>query len=140
MAAAFTSVPVIFSVPPHFFYPDGTVPAYSECMRAATGMPSDGSAFAPYSAAFPFQFSAVSPENNSSARRRSPAFPGAAQRRVRSDERQSLLLGRIQCTAVGHQVRDAQRGQAVLPAAEKVARPACFQIEFCDFEAIVRMA
>ena len=92
---------------------------------------------APYSAAFPFQFSAVSPENSQTSQ---PRVSGAAQRRVRSDERQRLLLGCIQCTAVGHQVRDAQRGQAVLPAAEKVARPACFQIEFCDFEAIVRMA
>ena len=108
------------------------MPAYSECMRAATGMPSDGSAFGPIQCR-------VAGEQLL-GQTSQPRVSGAAQRRVRSDERERLLLGRIQCTAVGHQVRDAQRGQAVLPAAEKVARPACFQIEFCDFEAIVRMA
>ena len=81
----------------------GTVPAYSECMRAATGMPSDGSAFGPIQCRFSVSVQCRVVGEQLLGQTSQPRVSGAAQRRVRSDERQRLLLGCIQCTAVGHQ-------------------------------------
>ena len=62
------------------------------------------------------------------------------KQRISCENSLSLLACILHERKVGRKVRDVQRGQAVLPPAEKVARPALGKVGAGDLEAVARAA